>query len=799
MSITNGNGHAATKIRRFNPTEIFPTEGVRINSTHNRDWQQSVASGSESSAHMLRVAPHIEAYYKGLADRFPGAAEIGGGTVPRMDMKIRGEDPYDHISTQRKKLKNTPAMALIRSDAGMGMEETAPDVLEDYLLNYHKAGIDVFRNFHALNDERAHLRVAKSLYKTEAENGTRAHYQAAYSYAVSDKDEAIYNARTPVTFFKKLVALLRKEAQKDGLEQDAYLPHSFVIKDPSGVLDPKMAAEITRQVKMEMAKGGLPNIPFGIHTHNQMGHAADMYKAAVAAGANFIDCGPTPGGYGAQPSMPQMLEYLGGEDGATLGFTSKEAFEAAKKEIAIADKFAEAILKSHDPDVRQNEPDPTVNKHGIAGGQSSLARAEVKGMLQKQRPNDTITRVEVDAFMQKTKEMIPSVRAELGEVCQVTPSADYIFREAARRVAGGNPNKGFYCGHRRVATGEMGPTMEPVDSAILAQALLERMDNRLSRSVSDKNLHAGLRASGALVELRDAMLQFSKPVRRNERLIRVSDRIDEMTELNRQGVTSYDTSKLEQERDELLAMSPKQETLDRYDDFLRIRSDALAKKIESGHKNPLVEYYREVMAQCPKLAAQNLSATENIRLIKTAAYTSVPVAELMPPGLPRAKEELKRLAVDGKYRVPVDAERFQRDAAIGRMVRDPHAASPDGLMGDYLLKRDGLDRTNGHANGNGKPKKGASFTAVATFEYMLDAAPLEEALVNALISADRFDSAANIKVTQKDLNVCEIKLEGIEDPMRFGYNVILDTVKKLGGELPRAQNIRKSGAAQQVA
>lgn len=769
----------SANIHRLKPERIFPTEGVRVNGTALRDWQQSVASGRESPLHMSRVAPHLEQYHQSLTDNFPGVEEVGGGTVPRMDLSVRNEDPFEHVAKLKELLPTTPLMALIRSDAGAGMEEVAPDVLETYLLNYHKTGIDVFRNFHALNDPRAFVRVAQILHKTAEINGTPAHFQAAYSYATDGQDgengTGVYNSRTPVTFFMKLVEVLRSQAGKDGLAPDAYLPHSFVIKDPSGVLTPKMATLITSEVKAAQDRGELPRLPFGIHTHNQMGHAAETCKAAIAAGANFVDCAPAPGGLGAQPPISAMVEALGGGDGAALGFADPASFEAARGKLAVVDQLSDSILKAHDPDVRQNKPDPTVPSHCIAGGQASVARAEVKAMLQKRASEGTVVSAEeVDQFMNKVKGRMPEVRKELGMPCLVTPVADYIFREAARRENGGNPDKDFYCGYRRIMTGEMGPTKEPVHAGKQEQALLERLENRLDRAVSVKARRPEVKASGALAELRDVMLEYSQPARDQERFEELNNRVTEMKAL---GVPATD---LERQREALASgVDQRREAIGRYNAFLEIQTAELAQSVhDAANDNPLVRRYHEIVEKSPKLQALNLPAEDNIRLIKSASYTSLPLALLLPPGMEPARNELEHLAIAGKYVIPGDRERFNLDAALGRMLRDPYALDPDKIAREYFQRRDGLAPAT--AANTGK----SHFEASAQFNAPVSTARLVQKISDAFIAQERWDAAANIEVLPAEKGAKEsdsftLRIRGVEDPMHLGVPIIRDVIRTL--------------------
>jgi pyruvate/oxaloacetate carboxyltransferase/uncharacterized small protein (DUF1192 family) len=682
---------------RIAPDAIFPAESgaCRLNSTAVRDWPQSNL-GWMHPDHVYTVVEKLKPYYDADNEKFPGAMEVGGGTIPRSHLLNAGVSPYDHIRQVRAKVgRKVPLMALIRSNAGAAMNDMPADIVKDYIRRYHDAGIDVFRNFHSHNDPRQF----KNVY--EAVRDVGGHFQAAYSWSVFNDDPTVYNPKTVVNFFREL-------------EREGIKPDSFVLKDPSGVLTPSMARLITREMKK-----AFPDKPFGIHTHDQCGYAAASGVAAAKEGANFVDCAPSTGGRSAQPPMPGMFRMLQ-DEGIGLGAHVKDA-RRVKKMLGEVDEQCAAIAPIYQTaSYAKPESAPgaavkhfydevlgtrftahtDVEEHGMAGGQSALAYDELKknGILQKLP--------ELWEGMEKT-------RKAAGATCPVTPAADRFFREAARIVNGGDPDGGFYRDYAQELTGEAGPTKVEIDPAKQRAALLERVAwRRLDGIVDDASMKTELLAnkSALLEKLVDHMREVYAPVHDVARLQEVSTRLSELEEIRRdaksdkdyeayarqlsekiaqsslagQGVTDLNgvIGMLRKEQAQLKARLPQKPA--EYD-VMRQHYETLQKAKDGALSDDL---YNQMLPEGSgvrkALESVGLRKEQIVELMKAATVSTCVASDLMEPGLDKARQGLRVFAKDKNCSRALDPALRAEEVSIWAMF----GGDPKSIAAEYFAHRD---------------------------------------------------------------------------------------------------------------
>lgn len=658
---------------RIAPNEIWhvnrldrPQEWqVRLNGTGLRDWQQSNLAGSMSTEDMYKLTAPLNAYHQAIGARnFPGVEEVGGGTVPRYDLTVRRQSPFEHIRNLKAKMPDTPMMALVRSNAGSAMEDIPKDVLEAYILQSADAGIDVFRNFHANNDPRQFDNVYHAVRKAGK------HFQAAYSWAVCEEFPTLFNPMTAVNFFKKL--------QARGID-----PDSLVIKDPAGVLTPEMAKFLTQEVKK-----AFPDKPFGIHTHNQTGEAPEVCLAAIKAGADFVDGAPEPGGYGAQPPMLPLFEAINKwRPGCVAGDV-----HSLKK----ADAAARGIIDKYPAHERQNEPDPDVRRHGIAGGQSSIARSEMQkyGVLHR---------------LDELKATIPEIRKEVGFICQVTPAADYILREAIRRMTNpGGKDNDFYCGCVRMLTGQLGPMREPMNEEKQKQALRQRTTEKIKALKAERFFDGN-----AIDHLANTLWLLSEPVRIRARMRILEERLGELHSIRenpellavvnaaiaRANASPNRKAKgndvdgviavLEAEREELRQRGARLENGISDETYEALQKESVD-GILSQRNGDLYRFYTHILRLNPAL--QNITPEQGLKLIRAAGFTTICTADTLPPGLDAAAAQLEKLYEKGDYAYPPSARAQLEDRIILGMLGDnrgaTHNAGKD-IAAQYFAARHG--------------------------------------------------------------------------------------------------------------
>jgi oxaloacetate decarboxylase alpha subunit len=137
-----------------------------------RDAHQSLLATRMRTDDMLPIAPKLDqvGYW---------AVEMWGGATFDSAMRFLNENPWDRIRKLKAVMPNTPFMMLLRGQNVVGYRHYPDDIVEKFVVLAHRAGIDVFRIFDALNDTR-NMRWAIEVVKREG-----AHAQAAISYTIS--------------------------------------------------------------------------------------------------------------------------------------------------------------------------------------------------------------------------------------------------------------------------------------------------------------------------------------------------------------------------------------------------------------------------------------------------------------------------------------------------------------------------------------------------------------------------------------------------------------------------------------
>lgn len=384
-------------------------KAVVFNNTVLRDGHQSLAATRMTTAQMLPAAPLLD----GLG--FAGLETWGGATIDAC-LRYLGENPFDRLRTLKKAAPKTPHLMLLRGQNIVQYTSFPDDVVEAFVRCTSDAGCDVLRIFDALNDVRN---------LTTAIRATKAAGRQA-------RGEICYTT-SPVHTIDAFVQL--------GLEFERLGCDSIGIKDMSGVLAPRIAADLVSQLKRRTA------LPVIVHTHDTAGFAAATYLAAIDAGADAIETSIVPFANGtSQPDTARMLALLEGHprrpdyDRAVL-LKLREYFTGVYKELA---KFTSTDNERVDSDTLAYQ---------VPGGMLSNFRTQLKeqGMS--------------DKFEQVMAE-VPVVREALGWIPLVTPTSQIVGTQAMLNVKFGRW-KNLSQPAIDIALGKYGRTPGPIDRALL--------------------------------------------------------------------------------------------------------------------------------------------------------------------------------------------------------------------------------------------------------------------------------------------------------------------------------------------
>ncbi len=190
--------------------------------------------------------------------------EVWGGATFDVMTRFLNEDPWERIRTFKRLMPNVRLQMLLRGQNLVGYRNYADDVVRAFVTHAAECGIDVFRVFDALNDERNFATAFQAIHDAGK------HIQGAISYSLTER-----SLGGPVFTLDYFVEKAR------ALEQMG--ADSLCIKDMAGLLSPDDAAALVGRLKRELS------IPVGVHTHFTSGMAYMTLLRAIDAGVDIID------------------------------------------------------------------------------------------------------------------------------------------------------------------------------------------------------------------------------------------------------------------------------------------------------------------------------------------------------------------------------------------------------------------------------------------------------------------------------------------------------------------------------
>jgi len=350
-----------------------------------RDGHQSLFATRMTTADMLPIAAKLDdiGFY---------SMEVWGGATFDVTTRFLNEDPWDRVRLLREKMpKKTPFQMLLRGQNLVGYRQYADDVVEAFVAKAAEVGIDIFRIFDALNDERNSITAYKAVKKAGK------HIQGALSYALTERrlGGPIFNLDYYVTKAGKL-----EEMGAD----------SLCIKDMAGMISPYDAYELVSALKKTL------KIPVHLHTHYTSGMASMACLKAIEAGADGIDTCVAPFALrSSHPAIEPFIVTLSGTE-RDLGFDLKKFPEINEYLESIVEKYLQFADTT-----KFSAIDIGVLMHQIPGGMISNLVSQLKQAKALHRINEVY-------------EEIPRTRAEMGYPPLVTPTSQIVGAQAVMNV-----------------------------------------------------------------------------------------------------------------------------------------------------------------------------------------------------------------------------------------------------------------------------------------------------------------------------------------------------------------------------
>jgi oxaloacetate decarboxylase alpha subunit len=389
---------------------------VQIVETILRDAHQSLIATRMTTEQMVPIISKMDeiGYY---------SVECWGGATFDAAIRFLKEDPWDRLRKFREGFKKTKLQMLFRGQNILGYNHYADDVVEYFVQKSIANGIDIIRIFDCLNDVR-NLKTAVDASRREG-----GHVQIAFSYTLGDAYTLEYWAE------------LAKRVEDMGAD-------SICIKDMAGLLLPYPAYELVSTLKEHTS------LPIDVHTHYTSGMASMTLMKAVEAGADIIDTACTPFSLGtSQPSSEVMVK----------------AFEGTPYDTGLDVEKMIEIVNYFQP-YREECLDNGLLSTKVMGVNVNTLKYQVPGGMLSNLVSQ-LHQAGKDEKFQDVLEEIPRVRDDFGQPPLVTPSSQIVGTQAVMNVLTGERYKMIPKESHKLAKGEFGQTVKPMNEEIRAKIL----------------------------------------------------------------------------------------------------------------------------------------------------------------------------------------------------------------------------------------------------------------------------------------------------------------------------------------
>ena len=358
---------------------------IKITDTTFRDAHQSLLATRFRTEDMTAMAADMDSM--GFH-----SMEVWGGATFDAATRFLAEDPWERLRTFKRLMSHTPMMMLLRGQSLVGYRNYADDVVEAFVKHAAEVGIDIFRVFDALNDER-NLQTA-----AEAVKRSGKHLQLAICYSVTEEGRLggpIYN----LDYFI--------EKARRFLEMGA---NSICLKDMAGLMAPYDAFDLVTALRPAL------DVPLHLHTHYTSGMASMTVLKAIEAGVDVVDACLAPLALRtSQPAVEPLTMALIGTD--------RDSGLDLDRLLRMGD-YLESVLpkyRQHMESPRAAVIDAKVLRHQIPGGMAS-------NLVSQLREADAIDRLD------EVLDEIPRTRKELGYPPLVTPMSQMVGSQAVTNV-----------------------------------------------------------------------------------------------------------------------------------------------------------------------------------------------------------------------------------------------------------------------------------------------------------------------------------------------------------------------------
>jgi pyruvate carboxylase len=358
-----------------------------ITDTTMRDSHQSLLATRMRSIDMIRVAP---AYAANLPELF--SVECWGGATFDVAYRFLQECPWQRLRDLRAAMPNVMTQMLLRASNGVGYTNYPDNVVQSFVAQSAKSGVDIFRVFDPLNWAE-NMRVAMDAV-IAADKVLEA--SICYTGDMLDPARSKYDLKYYVGMAKEL---------------EASGAHILGLKDMAGLLKPAAARVLFKALKEEVG------LPIHFHTHDTAGIACATILAASEAGVDAVDAAmDSLSGNTSQPTLGTLVEALSQTDRSTgldIG---------AIREISNYWEQVRAHYAAFESGLQA--PSSEVYLHEMPGGQFTNLKAQARSLGLEDRWHEVA-------------QTYHDVNQMFGDIVKVTPTSKVVGDMALLMVSQG--------------------------------------------------------------------------------------------------------------------------------------------------------------------------------------------------------------------------------------------------------------------------------------------------------------------------------------------------------------------------
>lgn len=408
--ITKGSKDLLTELGREQFIEwLKNSPAIQYTDTTFRDAHQSLLATRVRTTDILKVA---ETVAKNHPEIF--SLEMWGGATFDVALRFLHECPWQRLQLLRERIPNILFQMLIRGSNAVGYTAYPDNLVETFIEESWKNGIDIFRIFDSLNWLEG---MQVSIRAVRERTGGLAEACICYTGDFLDPQR---NQKFNLQYYIDLAKRL----------EDAGA-HILGIKDMAGLLKPMQAGILVSELKKAI------NIPVHLHTHDTSSIQAATYLKAIDAGVDVIDVAlASMSGLTSQPNFNSIVAMMKGHP-RELPLNLQKLNELSNYWEDVREFYYpfESQLKAGTAEVFDHE---------IPGGQYSNLRPQARSLGLE------------DQFTDIKKNYVV-VNKLFGDIVKVTPSSKVVGDMALFMTANGYTEQDIF---------EKGETLSFPDSVI---------------------------------------------------------------------------------------------------------------------------------------------------------------------------------------------------------------------------------------------------------------------------------------------------------------------------------------------